>query len=103
MVCRDRISYEYKHVPWVRYGALAAAGIVTASRYSGRKHFLSDLAVGSGIGFLIGRYVYKKHHIAPDIDPDGMPSKKSTTFMPVISPFYEPGSRTYAANLTWSF
>jgi membrane-associated phospholipid phosphatase len=97
------ISYEYKHIPLVRYGALAAAGLVTMSRYSGRRHFLSDLAIGSAVGFLNGRYVFKKHHLTPDLGARQDPSKKSTTFMPVIKSVYQPRSHTYAANLTWSF
>ena len=96
------ISYEYKHIPLVRYGALAAAGLVTMSRFSGRRHFLSDLAIGSGLGFLSGRYIFKERHLAPEIDASKSPGKKSTTFMPAISPLYEPRSHTYAVSLAWS-
>lgn len=56
------IAYEYKDRPLVRYGALAAATMVSLSRYSGRNHFLSDALIGSSIGYLIGRYVFKTHH-----------------------------------------
>jgi membrane-associated phospholipid phosphatase len=53
------IAYEYQKHPLVRYGAYAAAVGVSISRYSGRNHFLSDIVVGSAIGFGIGRYVYR--------------------------------------------
>ena len=46
----------------IKYGAFAIATAVSLSRYSGRNHFMSDVLVGSSIGFLIGRFVFKQHH-----------------------------------------
>ena len=43
----------------VVYGA--AAG-VSVSRVLAEQHFLSDVVVGSATGWLIGRYVYRRHH-----------------------------------------
>ena len=53
------VSYEYQHHPWIKYGAFAITAAVSMSRYTGRKHFLSDVLVGSSIGYGIGRFVYK--------------------------------------------
>ena len=53
------VSYEYQRHPWIKYGAFAAAAAVSMSRYTGRNHFLSDVLVGSSIGYGIGRFVYK--------------------------------------------
>jgi membrane-associated phospholipid phosphatase len=57
------LAYEYgpEH-RWVPYAGYGLATLVAASRFSGEKHWLSDLFVGSSTGFLIGRYVYKHHH-----------------------------------------
>jgi membrane-associated phospholipid phosphatase len=56
------VSLEYRHHPLVKYGALAAAAIISMSRYTGRNHFLSDVVVGSAIGYGMGRLVYDSHH-----------------------------------------
>ena len=50
------IAYEYgpRH-PAVRYASYAVATAVGISRYTGRKHFLSDVLAGSVMGYGIGR------------------------------------------------
>lgn len=53
------IASEYKHRPLIKYGAFAAAIMVSISRYSGRNHFLSDIIGGGALGFGIGRFVYQ--------------------------------------------
>ena len=61
-------AYEYgREHRWVPYASYGLASIVTASRLSAEKHWVSDLFVGSTVGFLIGRYVFKAHH-DPRID-----------------------------------
>src|SRR6185312_13419517 len=44
-----------------------AAGAVSISRVTGRQHFPSDVVVGSTLGWLIGRQIYRAHH-DPDIE-----------------------------------
>jgi membrane-associated phospholipid phosphatase len=57
------IAQEYgRHRPLVRFCAYGLATAVSLSRYTGRNHFLSDVLVGSALGYGIGRYVYFKHH-----------------------------------------
>ena len=44
---------------------IAAYGLATGlslTRVLGRQHFPSDVLVGSAVGWLVGRYVYHKHH-----------------------------------------
>lgn len=53
------ISYEYGRHPLIKYGAFAVAAAVSMSRYTGRNHFLSDILIGSSLGYGIGRFVYK--------------------------------------------
>ena len=56
-------AYEYggQHIA-VPIVGFSLASVVAASRVSGRQHWLSDVFVGSTLGFLEGRYIYKRHH-----------------------------------------
>jgi membrane-associated phospholipid phosphatase len=47
---------------WVQAGAYSAAAGVGISRILGQEHFPSDVLVGSAVGWLVGHYVYRKHH-----------------------------------------
>lgn len=99
------IAQEYgHHRPLVQVGAYGFATAVSLSRYTGRNHFLSDVLVGSAIGYGIGRYVYGKHH-----DPalDARNDKRGNNvlrsrFFPRITPQYLPRSHTYGGMLAWS-
>jgi membrane-associated phospholipid phosphatase len=73
-------AYEYgtEH-RWVPYASYGLASIVAASRISGQKHWMSDIFVGSTIGFLIGRYVYKAHH---DPRVDGLVPTRAERLIP---------------------
>jgi membrane-associated phospholipid phosphatase len=56
------IAHEYKNRKWVKIAAYAAAATISASRYAGRNHFLSDIVVGSALGYGTGLLVYRLHH-----------------------------------------
>lgn len=93
------IGHEYSNsriVPIVAYGL---ASLVSASRFTGRKHFASDVLVGSALGYFIGRYVYREHHGAPR---DAEVPRRVSPLVPLISPQYEPGKRRYGVSLTWN-
>lgn len=53
--------------------AYGLASAVSISRVAGKEHFPSDVIVGSAMGWLIGREVYKLHH-----DPD-LPGRALTS------------------------
>jgi hypothetical protein len=55
-------AYEYRHHIAVPITAYTLATAVAASRMSARRHWVSDIVVGGSMGFLIGRFVYKRHH-----------------------------------------
>lgn len=74
------IAYEYQDRPLVRYGAFAAATMVSLSRYSGRKHFLSDVLIGSAVGFGVGRFVYRARHA--DFSQSGATEPEDETKFP---------------------
>jgi membrane-associated phospholipid phosphatase len=52
-------EYDSRLAKFTIYGL--ATG-VSATRVLGREHFPSDVVVASGLGWLVGRYVYHKHH-----------------------------------------
>lgn len=56
------VACEYHDRPFIKYGAYILAAAVSMSRYSGRNHFLSEVLVGSSIGYGIGRFVYRTNH-----------------------------------------
>lgn len=47
---------------WTQILFYGAATGVSAARVMGQKHFPSDVIVGGAAGWLIGRYVFRKHH-----------------------------------------
>jgi len=51
------VAHEYPH-PLVKILAYGAASAVAASRFTARQHFLSDVAVGSALGYLISREIF---------------------------------------------
>jgi membrane-associated phospholipid phosphatase len=100
------IAYEYgpRH-PAVRYASYALATVIGISRYTGRRHFLSDVLAGSAMGYGIGRYVYHQHH-EPSLDSEN--GKKTSRLIksklfPRIAPAYSRQAHLYGASLAWSF
>jgi membrane-associated phospholipid phosphatase len=94
------VAHEYNNLP-VKIGAYAFASLVSVSRFTGRKHFLSDVLVGSAIGYGIGRYVYRAHH-DPALDVNATQSRQSKSrLFPAISPVYSHANHEYGLSLTW--
>ena len=68
------ISHQYrdkKYVPWLAYGM---AGAVSFARVAAERHYVSDVVVGAGLGYLIGKFVsgeYKAKHgwLIPQVSP----------------------------------
>jgi membrane-associated phospholipid phosphatase len=56
---------------WVRLGVYGAAATVSVNRVLAQQHFPSDVLVGSAVGWLIGNYVFRRHHRpAPGLAPE---------------------------------
>lgn len=71
------------------------ASAVSAARVTGGKHFPSDVAVGSALGWMLGRQVYRARHDEElggvdigRIVPDGETRRYSGTFVPLDSWIY---------------
>jgi hypothetical protein len=96
------IANEYHDHRAVQVAAYAAATAVSLSRFSGHQHYLSDVLVGSALGYGIGQYVYHAHHRqTSDSGDENEPLKASR--WPAITPQYSHRARQYGAALTWSF
>jgi membrane-associated phospholipid phosphatase len=102
------IVQEYgHHRPLVRFSAYGLATAVSLSRYTGRDHFLSDVLVGSALGYGIGRYVYFKHHDTNlDVNSGQHSSAVKSKLFPLIAPRLtggKRGTRQYGVALAWNF
>jgi membrane-associated phospholipid phosphatase len=56
------IAGEYPS-KWVQVSAYSVASSVGLMRVLGQEHFPTDVLVGGAAGWLIGHYVFKKHHL----------------------------------------
>jgi len=102
------IANEYHdHLP-VQIAAYGIASAVSVARFTGQKHYLSDVLVGSAMGYGIGRYVYRTHHLTRSRPGNGGEeeaalsegrSKRSVFVMPMYSRM----ARAYGVAATWSF
>jgi membrane-associated phospholipid phosphatase len=93
------IASEYhdkKLVPITAYGIATFASL---SRFPAQKHYLSDILVGSAIGFGIGKYVYRTHHIAGTAGTGGGGTGK----WPLISPQINRAAGSYRIAVTWIY
>jgi len=96
------VASEYKERPLLRVGVYSMATMVSASRFTGRNHFLSDVVVGSALGYLIGRYVYNERHSKTRDQTDkGLSSPKRYGLVPSLMPMYEPRSQSFGLSLGW--
>jgi membrane-associated phospholipid phosphatase len=97
------IASEYHDRPLVQFAAYGIAGAVSLSRFTGQKHYLSDVLVGSAMGYGIGRYVYRAHHRRISDSGDEGESRGPSRAWPLIAPQYNRHAREYAVTLAWSF
>lgn len=117
------VANEYHDRRAVQVGAYGLAAAVSVSRYTGRNHFLSDVLVGSAIGYGVGRYVYKTHH-DPVLDAPGADTSQGdvaeaygatsahvetrrewsrSKLVPLVAPSFSRARREYGMALSWSF
>lgn len=97
------IANEYKHRRLVQVSAYGLAAAVSISRYTGRNHFLSDVLVGSALGYGIGRYVYRAHHDSSMDESGGTlkPGKIGSKLFPLVSPRFSRAAHAYGLALAW--
>lgn len=98
------IAHEYHDRLAVQIAAYGIAGAVSVARFTGRKHYLSDVLVGSALGYGIGNYVYHAHHrkIAVTGGEEEEEARTKSRW-PLIAPQYDRHAREYGVALAWSF
>jgi membrane-associated phospholipid phosphatase len=97
------IANEYHDRPLVQISAYGIASAVSVARFTGRNHYLSDVLVGSAIGYGIGRYVYHAHHRKSPVSGGEEESSERLRRRPMIAPLYSRALREYGVALAWSF
>lgn len=95
------IAHEYKDRPAVQIAAYGIASAVSVARFTGHKHYISDVLAGSALGFSIGKFVYHAHHREMLKEEDDGEIVKSA--WPFITPQYSRQARQYGVTLTWNF
>jgi membrane-associated phospholipid phosphatase len=97
------IANEYHDRPLIQISAYGIASAVSVARFTGRNHYLSDVLVGSAMGYGIGRYVYHTHHRKSSVSGDEEESSERSHARPLIAPLYSRALREYGVALAWSF
>lgn len=94
---------RYDDKPLVHYGAYLAAGAVGISRFTARRHFLSDILVGSALGYGVGRYVChmdEKRNPAANVITEDHRSR----FLPTnVSGIFNQSAGDYGLAMAWRF
>jgi membrane-associated phospholipid phosphatase len=90
------IAHEYrsKKAAMLAYGL---AGLVSASRFSGRNHFASDIVAPAAMGWFVGAYVFNTHQNASR--QQRFPIK--AILSPEVRPDVQPGAHSYGVSLAW--
>ena len=98
------IANEYHDRPLVQITAYGIASAVSVARFTSLNHYLSDVLVGSAMGYGIGRYVYHAHHRkSSGAGGDEEESEERSRAWPLIAPRYDRHAREYGVALAWSF
>lgn len=87
------IANEYQDRRVVQIAAYGAATAVSVARFTGQKHYLSDVVAGSALGYAIGKYVYNTHHRKSLDSGDRL----------IITPQFNRAAHAYGLSLRWSF
>ena len=101
------VANEYHDRLAVQIAAYGIAGAVSVSRFTGMRHYLSDVLVGSAMGYGIGHYIYHAHH-RRDAKSSGGDDEEDEMFsrlkrLPAIAPMYNRGTHDYGLALAWAF
>lgn len=97
------IANEYHDRRFVQVSAYGIATAVSIARFTGRKHFLSDVLVGSAIGYGIGRYVYRTHHRKSSASGGEEESRGHSRTWPLVFPQYNRAARGIGVRIAWTF
>jgi membrane-associated phospholipid phosphatase len=96
------IANEYHDRRKVQLAAYGVASAVSLARFTAGKHYISDVVIGSLLGYGIGQYVYRMHH-QKEADSADAEEGFIKSGWPEITPRYNRPMRQYGVALTWSF
>lgn len=95
------VAHEYSDHRLVQVSAYGLASLVSVSRFTGRRHYLSDVLIGSAVGYGIGRHVFRRHH---DASLDAINGKiKKFSLSPHFARPNNGRTPEYGLSLVWSF
>ena len=84
------IAHEFgRRSKWVPVIAYSLASLVSCARFAAQAHYASDIVVGAGMGWFIGRFVYQTH-MDHSIHKYGW-------LKPEIMPQFDPVTHSYGA------
>ncbi len=95
------VANEYPNRRLVQVISYGLATAVSIARVTAHRHYISDVVVGSALGYGIGHYVYKAHH--RESSSGGDSEDRGELRWPVIMPIVNSQARQYGVALTWSF
>jgi PAP2 superfamily len=86
------VANEYHNHPLVQVTAYGIASAVSVARFTGGNHYISDVLVGSALGYVIGKYVYRTHHRASlqSIDSGADEEGVVDSRYPAVTPWFNP-------------
>lgn len=96
------VANEYHDRRMVQVAAYGIAGAVSLSRFTVGKHYLSDVLVGSALGYGIGQYVYHTRHRKSSVSTNTDEELRESRW-PAITSSFNRRTRQYGVTLTWSF
>jgi membrane-associated phospholipid phosphatase len=100
------VASEYHDRTAVVIASYSIASLASMARFTAQRHYLSDVLVGSAVGFGVGRYTYRVHHFdaAKTGTATGAPANRGGTGKwPLISPQLDRGAKAYRIGLTWIY
>jgi len=93
------VSHEYRKYKIAPFLAYGVSTLISASRFSARQHFASDIIAGAGAGYFIGTYVFKTHE---DHRIHKRHADENAWLRPTLTPQIMPSTGTYGVGLTWN-
>ena len=91
--------HERRSIQLLAYGTAAA---VSVARFTGNKHYLSDILAGSALGYAIGKYVYSAHH-RKSLDLTSEDERVEQSHWLAITPRFKRSASAYGVSVRWSF
>ncbi len=92
------VAHEYPGI-LTKIGVYGLASAVSVARVPGRKHFPTDVVLGSAVGYFIGRHVYRKYH-DPNLGGDNIGTFVSDSTPSVV---FERTASVYVPVEHWSY